>query len=352
MDRRDFLDPRHLARAAEPLLGAVEELRDLSKPELSSAPVHLRFARRAMATTFEIIVPFGTPGAHELAAAALDEIDRLEEQLTVYRDRSEVSRLNARAYRQPVRVEKDLFDLLALAQQIHTDTDRAFDITVGALVKAWGFYRRAGRVPAPQEREEVRQRLGGEYLHLDAQRQTVAFERAGLEINLGSIGKGYALDRAATVVRGRWSTRDLLLHGGHSSILAFGREAPGAAGWDIGLLDPERPERRRAVVHLRERALATSAATYQNLEYEGRKLGHILDPRTGWPAEQMLSATVTAPSAAVADALATAFFILGVEGARAYFASHPEIGAALIARTAPQTLLVLGHAVAEVDLLR
>ncbi len=343
MDRREFLDPRHLARAAGPLVDT---------PEPAEAPVHLRFARRAMATTFEVIVPFGTPAAHEFAAAALDEIDRLEAQLTVYRDSSEVSRLNARAHRHPVRVEKNLFDLLAQARQLHADTEGAFDVTVGALIKAWGFYRRAGRVPAPAERQDVLRRLGSHFLRLDPARQTVAFERSGLEVNLGSIGKGYALDRAAALVRSGWPVRDLLLHGGHSSVLAFGEESPGCDAWHIGLTDPERPACRRAVLRLRNRAMATSAATYQHFEHGGRKLGHILDPRSGWPAEEMLGATVTAPTAAEADALATAFFILGTEKARAYCAKHPEIGAVLIPPAAPHRLLVLGRAEEEVEVLR
>lgn len=338
MDRRDFLD------ALAPLLPLPEP----PTVEPAEAPAHLRFARRAMATTFEVILPFATQ-AHEAAAAALDEIDRLESQLTVYRDSSEVSRLNARAHRHPVRVEKNLFELLTLAQHNHRETEGAFDITVGALIKAWGFYQRAGRVPSPMERQQVRQRIGGQHLLLDEQRQTVAFARPGLEINLGSIGKGYALDCAAAVMG---TAADVLLHGGHSSILARGAEAPGGGGWTIGLTDPDQPECRRAVVQLRDRGMATSAATFQHFVHEGRKLGHILDPRTCWPAEEMLGATVTAPTAAEADALATAFFILGIEGATAYCAAHPEIGAVLISCAAPHRPVLLGRAVAEVTLLR
>jgi thiamine biosynthesis lipoprotein len=142
------------------------------------------------------------------------------------------------------------------------------------------------------------------------------------------------------------------MHGGHSSILARGNETPTSRGWTVGLTDPERPQCRRALVHLCNRAMATSAITYQHIEYEGKKLGHLLDPRTAWPAEGMLSATATAPTAAEADALATAFFILGVEKTRAYCDAHPEIGAALIAAGAPQRIELLGRAVDEVEILR
>ncbi len=345
MNRRQFLHPSRLANLAAPALGIADEL---ESSEESSASALLRFARRAMATTFEVIVPFDTPSASEFAQTALDEIDRLEAQLSVFRDPSEVCRLNAQAAHHPVRVEQNLFDLLARAEKIHRDTEGAFDISVGALIKTWGFFRRAGRVPSPEERADVRERIGMTHVVLDAARLTVFYQRQGLEINLGSIGKGYAIDRAAPHI----AAPNFLLHGGHSSVLAFGNETPTSNGWTIGLTDPERPQCRRGLLHLRNRAMATSAATFQHFEHSGRKLGHILDPRTASPAEGMMCATVTAPTAAVADALATAFFILGIDKARAYCEAHHEIGAALIAADAPNRLVVCGRAVEEVEILR
>jgi thiamine biosynthesis lipoprotein len=346
MNRREFLHPRHVLNIAGPALGIADELE--SQDSTSCAPVLLRYARRAMATSIEVILPFDTPAAAEVGQRLLDEIDRLEAQLTVFRDNSEVSRLNAAASGHPVRVEQNLFDLLLLARKIHEHTEGAFDISIGALINAWGFFRRAGRVPSLAERTEVRERIGMKHIVLDAQRQTVYYQRPGLEINLGSIGKGYALDRAAQLA----NTPNILLHGGHSSMLALGNETPTASGWTVGLSDPERLQCRRALVHLRNRALATSAFTHQHFEHEGRKLGHLLDPRSAWPAEGMLSATVTAPTGAEADALATAFFILGIEKARAYCERNAEIGAALISAASPHRMVVLGCAADEIDVLR
>jgi thiamine biosynthesis lipoprotein len=345
MNRREFLHPRRLASVAGPVLAVADEL---EQQDTSSSPMLLRHARRAMATKFEVILPFDTPSASEMAQAALDEIDRLEAQLTVFRNTSEVCRLNAQAASQPVRVERNLFDLLTLAKKLHEETDGAFDISVGALIKTWGFFRRAGRVPTEAERAAVRERLGMSHVLLDADRQTVRFDRQGLEINLGSIGKGYAIDRAATLL----DAPNFFLHGGHSSVIARGNETPGASGWTLGLADPERPQCRRALVHLRNRAMATSAATFQHFVHEGKKLGHLLDPRTAWPAEGMLSATVTAPTAAEADALATAFFILGIDKSRNYCERRPEIGAVLIAADAQHRLVICGRAQDEVEVLR
>ncbi len=351
MNRRDFLHPRRLAQSAGHLLGALDEIRSAVEPAPPTDAALLRMARRAMATTFEVILPYGTPGAVEAAGAALDEIDRLEAQLTVYRDTSEVSALNREAASRWVPVEARLFDLLALCQRLSEESDGAFDVSVGALIKAWGFYRRRGRVPSDEERTTVLPRLGMSHVQLDRERRTVRYDVAGLEINLGSIGKGYALDRAAECLRREWDVRSSLMHGGHSSVLAMGSEPGGRRGWSIGVKHPWERARRLAVVWLRDRALATSAATFQHLEYNGRKLGHILDPRTGWPAEGLASATVLAPTAAEADALATAFYILGVEEARAYCTRRPEVAAVLLPTGAAQPI-VLGLAADEIDFPR
>jgi thiamine biosynthesis lipoprotein len=308
----------------------VDELRTLGVEEAPADFALVRCARRAMATTFEVLVPFGSPAAAGAAEDALDEIDRLEDQLTVYRDTSEVSRLNRSAAAGAVPVEEGLFGLLTLAARLSRDTEGAFDVSVGALIKAWGFYRRRGRLPSPKERSEVMTRVGMRHVVLDEAERTVRFRRPGLEINLGSIGKGYALDRAAALLHDRWGLAGALLHGGHSSVLGLGTPPEDERGWSVRIRHPWDGERSLAVVRLRDRALATSAATFQHLEYNGRKLGHILDPRSGWPAEGLASATVLAPTAAEADGLATAFFILGVDRARTYCERHPGVGAVLL----------------------
>jgi thiamine biosynthesis lipoprotein len=190
-----------------------------------------------------------------------------------------------------------------------------------------------------------------------------------VEINLGSIGKGYAVDRAASILRQR-GIRSALLHGGHSSVYAIGnftapinfraptdfraptvREGEISQSWPVGIRHPRNLDRRLATVWLRDRALGTSAATYQHLEYEGRRLGHILDPRTGWPAESLASASVLAPTAAEADALATAFFILGVDKARLYCENHPQVGAVLLPVGESAMPVVLGAATDFVQLM-
>ncbi len=295
-----------------------------------------------MATQFEIVLPFGTPDAISMNEDAFDLLDCLEEQMTVYRETSEISRLNRRAFGSCVRVEARLFQLLETAARIHRETEGAYDITTGALIKLWGFFRGPRRVPTEEEREAARERVGMDKLTLDPQSRTVRYERPGVEINLGSIGKGYALDRMARKLREKWGCGRVLLHGGTSSVYGGGSPPNDERGWQVAIVHPWDRSRRLARVWLRDRALGTSAATHQHLEYNGRKLGHLLDPRTGWPASGLASVSVLAPSAAEADALSTAFYVGGVEMAERYCAAHPNVAALLLADGEDATALALG----------
>jgi thiamine biosynthesis lipoprotein len=319
------MNRRALVRNAGHLVGPWLDLGASPPPPAPDVSL-LRFSRQAMATTFELLLPVGTRA--DAAADVFELIDDLEAQLTVYRDDSEVSVLNQNAANGPVPVEERLFELLAFCAETSAETSGAFDVTAGSLIKAWGFFRRQGRVPTPAERQGALECVGMRHVDLDRERRTVRFRRPGVELNLGSVGKGYALDRCSEVLRTR-GVRSALLHGGGSSVAALGCQPNEPRGWPVGICHPWR-EGRLGVVYLRDRALGTSAATYQHFEYNRKRLGHLLDPRTGRPAEGIASATAVATTAATADALATAFYVLGVEKTRLYCQAHPEVGALLL----------------------
>jgi len=284
-----------------------------------------------MGSYFEVRLGAQTPGGAELAESALDLIDTLEAQLTVYRPESEVSRLNASAHLGPVEVEEGLFRLLERAIVLGSATGGAYDVTSGALTEAWGFFRGPKRVPDPETLAEARARTGQNHLRLDPALRTVSFDRPGVVINLGSIGKGYAIDRASELVAQHWWRTSALIHGGRSSLYAFG-SPPGRFGgrWEVVVRNPFVPDVPLGILRLRNRGMGTSGASFQNFEHEGRVYGHILDPRTGEPAIGPASVTVLAPSAAEADALSTAFYLLGSEAAASYVADHPEIAAIFV----------------------
>lgn len=291
----------------------------------------VRFSRRAMATTFEIAIPAGTHSrAIAAASAGLDLIDELEDQMTVYRDHSEIVQLNEAAADGPVTVEPELFDLFTRCAAWTIQTEGAFDIATGALVKVWGFFRREGHVPTPIERNEAMARTGFRHVILNQESKAVKYRRAGLELNLGAVGKGYALDRAARLLFEEWGVCSALLHGGGSSVYAIGTPPGESRGWPVRLKHPTGSSQSLGTVYLRDRGLGTSAATFQFFEYHGQKLGHLLDPRTGWPACGVASASVIAPTAAEADAMSTAAFVLGSVGAERLTRLNPALGAVVL----------------------
>jgi thiamine biosynthesis lipoprotein len=301
------------------------------EPDAPAEFALVRVSRRAMATTFEVAIPCGShPNPIAAGTAALDWIDELEDQLTVYRPHSEISRLNAQATETPVVVESQLFNLLVRCAQWTHDTGGAFDIATGSLIKAWGFHRRQGRVPTPAERTAAMSCAGFRHVILDRQNRAVKFRRAGLELNLGAVGKGYALDRVAERLRTEWGVRTALLHGGGSSVYAMGHPPGDPRGWPIRLKHPRCPEASLGTVFLRDQGLGTSAATFQFFEYNGKQLGHLLDPRIGWPATGTSSASIVAPTAAEADALSTAAFVLGPVGFEPVLQLKPWLGAVLL----------------------
>jgi thiamine biosynthesis lipoprotein len=320
--------------AVEDLLGGESRpLTGTPAPEKPAAEYLLEIGRRAMACEFHVYV---NAGQHEQSAdhavAALDRVDALEQQLSVYREHSELCRINRQAHQRAMTVEGRLFALLQLALELSAGTGGAFDITAGPISKLWGFYRREGRVPGTEEIEAVLSRVGSQHVELTPAAQSIRLMRPGMELNLGGIGKGYALDRCAELLLER-GVGDFLIHGGQSSVLGRGSRAgleEGERGWSIALRHPLKDEVRLGELWLDNRALGTSGSAHQFFYHQGRRYSHILDPRTARPAEGMLSTTVLAPTAALADALATAFFVMGVEASLEYCRERPEVGAVLI----------------------
>ena len=353
--RREFLRGQSAAEAlADAVVGPPPEL-PLPKGLRPAERQLLSVSREAMACLFEVVFDAARYRAlSEIAMEALELVSRLEDQLTIYRDTSEVAQINRRASTEPVPVEADLFALLERAAKLSAETEGAFDITAGALAKVWGFHRRQGRMPAADEVAAALALVGWQRFELDPAARTVRFQQPGMELNLGAIGKGYALDRAAdALVAG--GLNDFLIHGGNSSVLARGgREIADCGlriadsrtqseirnptseigrGWSVALRHPLRPDIRLAEFTLCDQALGTSGSGTQFFHYQGKRYGHIIDPRTGWPADKVLSATVIAPTAEQADALSTALYVLGLERAREFCATHPEIAALMTTQT-------------------
>jgi thiamine biosynthesis lipoprotein len=285
-----------------------------------------------MGTTFEVRLGLTVPGAVELATLALDVVDELEAQLTVYRDDSEISRINASAHLGPMAVEPSLLRLLKAAIDLGHATGGAYDVAAGALSAAWGFTRGPRHVPSPEKLLDARDRTGVHHLRLDMGRNTIAFDRPGVVLNLGGIGKGYAIDRAVSLICKYWWPTGALVHGGRSSLYALG-SPPGQFGgrWEVAVRNPFAPELPLGTLRVRNRGMGTSGDAFQRFESGGRTYGHIIDPRTGEPPQDApASVTVLAPTAAEADALSTAFYLLGPDASAPIIEARPGVSALFV----------------------
>ena len=292
-----------------------------------------------MACTFEAIVATGGDREITAAQACFDEVDRLESILSVFNPSSELSILNRSAATSAVQVGPELFHLLQFCRSIHGETEGAFDVTTGLLSRCWGFHDRKPHLPEPQPLAAALQSVGFHRVSLGPDCD-VSFSSSDLRINLGGVGKGYALDCGAAKLR-TCGMETALLSAGFSSILALGSGLDGA-GWLVGLRHPVFKDQRLGTIRLRSCALGTSGQEEQWCESGGQRYGHILDPRTGFPPKGTLSVTVIADLAARADALATAFFVGGPELANRYCAIHEDVVAIMLLERDLSRPIVIG----------
>ena len=319
----------------------------ISFKEKSLASPYLEFVRQAMATDFVLQLNMGEYANDKSAALdALDVVSRLERELSFFIPDSVVGELNRTAANIPVFPDEPIYDLFRLCQTLYDQTQGAFDITAGRLWEIWGFSRRAGQVPSEEEIQTALESRGDGKLSLQDDVKGVARTDERTRVNLGAIGKGYALDRAGRFLFDCGVT-DFLFHGGASSVVAMGNRTD-SDGWEVGLHNPLRRQQenreltRLETIRLHNQALATSGSQTQFFRAGGKRYGHIIDPRTGYPASTepdstiVYSATAIVPvqpsvsqydyfAASKADALATAFYILGPDAAQEYCTNNQGV---------------------------
>lgn len=289
----------------------------------------VRLALHAMATRFELVLHGDDPARLRSAGEeALHEIEALDAQLSLYRPESVIAWINAHAGREPVKVEPQLFRLLQRASELSRATDRAFDITIAPLMRAWGLAGGKGEIPSESDLNSARARVGASHLRLDGADFTVGFELDGMEIDLGAIGKGYAIERAVEVLR-ESGVDSALIHGGTSTIYGLGTP-PDADAWRVAISDPARPEPLPEAVDLRDCSLSVSAVHGKSFTRDGREYGHVIDPRTGEPTSAARLAAVWGPSPTDTDALSTALLVLGEPGLDTLRATFPEYRALVV----------------------
>ena len=284
-----------------------------------------------MACDFVVLLPDSPPPSRQqthvrttsdVALSILQSVDELEAKFSVYRPDSEVSRINHAAGGRAVSVSPPTLAVIERAIQLAKRTDGAFDITAAPLIELWGIGRSSGGRPTVDQIAAARSLLGSDRIEVDRDRREIRLPAARMKINLGAIGKGFAVDQIA----GRlieMGIDDFLIHAGQSTVRAAGdqeglseaameqldepRRRP--IGWKVGLAHPLRSGRRLAGFWLRDAALSTSGSGKQYFHHRGRRYGHVLDPRTGMPAGRWWSLSLICPDATEADAMSTALFV-------------------------------------------
>jgi len=223
---------------------------------------------------------------------------------------SDVCRINENAGIAPVRVHREIIEMLLLAKRYHALGKGAFDVTIGPVMDLWGFAGDRPKVPPQGKLAEALSLVDSRKLIVDEQKQSAFLERRGMKLDLGAVAKGYATERAARVLKSRGVASALIDAGGN--IRVIGKNA-GKRPWRIGIKDPRKSDGIIAILSLMDGSAVTSGDYYRYFETGGRRYNHIIDPRTGYPAAGNMSVTVMAENAGVADCLSTLFFVLGAE---------------------------------------
>jgi len=274
-----------------------------------------RFSHQAMATTFEVIVQHeDRTYAQQAADAAFREVDRIEGALSRFLETSDVTQINHLPAGTPLYVTLDTFECLRISAEMHSQTEGAFDITVGFLVDCWRDEEKKPRTPSAEELQFALDHTGADLILLDEPTCAMALLASPMRIDLGGVGKGYAVDRMADLLK-EWSVDRALIHGGFSSVLAL--DAPeGVQGWPVTLSHPKD----------RSRTLARLQVSHISVSGSGLEKGHhIIDPRTGRPAESKLAAWSIVPDAARGDALSTAFMVMTAEEVTDFCRRHSGV---------------------------
>ena len=283
----------------------------------------------AMGTDFTLYIYAADAAAADREAdRAFAIVDQLESLLSNYQPQSELSRINAEAAQHAVTTDPETFRFLKQSLAWSARSDGAFDITVGKLMKAWGFFRSTGHVPSDAALARVRAETGWQHVVLNARTRTVRFTAPGVELDPGGIGKGFAVDAAIEALRAD-GVHAALLSAGSSTIYGLGAP-PTLQGWKVRVPNPQQRNDSISTVVLHDTSLSTANCSEKHFIVGSHLYCHIMDPRTLKPVEGRLQATVIAPSATDSDALSNAMFVLDATGRRRLMRSLPQADAALV----------------------
>jgi len=293
-------------------------------PPAQGPKVH-SFIHEAMASMFEVRIA-GEEAAYTRGAAdaAFQELDRLDAELSRFRAASDVSQINRLAAGRRLRIGIATYECLQMAARVCRDTAGAFDVTIGRLYALWKPRADVPPTPSDSELAAARALTGMDLVELHEEDFSVSVNRAGVQVDLGGIGKGYAVDQMIGVLR-EWSVRAALVHGGQSSVYCLG-SPPGKKSWTLNLRGPGEPGESFGSVHVSDRSLSGSAVL--------ENWRHIIDSRTGRPAMGHAGAWALAPTATLSDCLSTVFMVMSAREVEEYCRQHPDVSGMILDRGA------------------
>jgi thiamine biosynthesis lipoprotein len=298
----------------------------------AAAAQRLERSTDAMGTTFSVVL-YGSDqqAMSEAIDAAFQEAHRLDALLSNYRPESDWSRINREAGSRPVAVSPELFRLLSECIEYSRATEGTFDLTVGPLMRAWGFLGGDRHVPSPDQIHAALELVGYRHVKLNTRNRTVRFDRPGVEMDPGGVGKGYAVDRMVEILRAR-GFRNALVAASGSSIFGLGNPPEEPRGWPISIADPWDHRKDARQVFLKDLSLSTSGSYEKSFRAGAHRYSHIMDPRRGVPAESAVQVTIIAPRAIDSEVWAKPYFIQG----SAWTAAHkPKSWRVLYCENAP-----------------
>ncbi len=306
------------------LAAAIGACRESASDNYPTEPALYAQAREIMGTFAEVTAfAADRDTAKKAVEAAYDRLADVNRRMSDYSDDSEIGRLNRRPANEKLVVSPETFFVLQKAMEVAKASGGSFDPTCRPLVLLWKHAGKENRLPEPQALLETMQHIGWQKVTLDPHNRAVVVTVPGVQIDLGGIAKGYALDLAAQALKQAGGESGLVNVGG--DVFACGAR-PGGKPWRIGVKHPFQPGLFRTLA-VCDRAVATSGVQQRFNVIDGKRYSHIIDPRTGRPAEQAPAVTVIAPDGLTADAWATVFSVLTVEEGRAMVESLPEIEA-------------------------
>lgn len=294
----------------------------------ASAQVLLKRQTTLMGSVFQFtLVDRDSISASSHIDRLVAEISRIEKLISEWNPETQISAVNRNAGIKPVKVDREVFELAQRAMFYSQISGGAFDISIAALDKIWKFDGSMSRVPSQDIIAKSVENVGYQHIVLDSVNSTIFLSRAGMKIGFGSIGKGYAADRGRAVMQAAGVRAGIVNASG--DLTTWGEQLSGKL-WAIGVSNPFKRHKVLKVIKMREGAVATSGSYEKYVEIEGQKYAHIINPKTGYPSQGLVSVTVYGPTAEFANALSTSIMVLGKREGSKLLKKYPRYKGVLL----------------------